>query len=165
MNMTALQIDTDPMIQQQLQQLTALNNAHLRQVLDYAKAVLDKLVPLEHGSHQQVKSYVVYYQHLLAFFADGSSSGLQNPAQFVALCGHREQPQALLLHDGQRHLEISLCRGGERGGKDSAGVDDIQLQLGDGQWFSLISGQQLHSVKVCGNGARYTAKSGDDYAL
>ena len=67
MTMTALQIETDPLIQQQLQQLSALNDAHQRQVLDYSTAMLDKLFPLEHGSHQQVKSYVVYYQHLLAF--------------------------------------------------------------------------------------------------
>ncbi len=165
MTMTALQFDTDPLIQQQLQQLSALNDAHLRQVLDYSKAMLDKLFPLEHGSHQQVKSYVVYYQHLLAFFADGQSAGLKNPAQFVALCGSKEQPQALLFHDGMRHLEISLCRHSERGATDSAGIEDIQLQLSDEQWFSLVRGAVVTAQKQCRSGGCYTHKAGGDYRI
>lgn len=165
MNMTALHIETDPMIQQQLQQLTALNDAHHRQVLDYSKAMLDKLFPLEHGSHQQVKSYVVYYQHLLAFFADGQSTGLKNPAQFVALCGSKEQPQTLLFNDGSRHLEISLSRHSERGSEDCAGIEDIQLQLDGDEWFSLVRGTVVTTQKQCRSGASYTHKAGGDYRL
>jgi malate synthase len=165
MTMTALQIETDPMIQQQLQQLTALNDAHLRQVLDYSTAMLDKLFPLEHGSHQQVKSYVVYYQHLLAFFADGQSTGLKNPAQFIALCGSKEQPQTLLFNDGTRHLEVSLCRHSERGNRDSAGIADIQLQLSDEQWFSLVRGSVVTTQKQCRSGSSYTHKAGGIYRI
>lgn len=39
--------------------------------LAQAKQFLDRHFPLDTGSHQDVISYVVYYQHLLAFFADG----------------------------------------------------------------------------------------------
>jgi len=68
MTNTALQMEQDQHIRQQLDQLNALNDAHQRQVLEHSKAMLDKLCPLAVGSHSQVQSYVVYYTQLLAFF-------------------------------------------------------------------------------------------------
>ena len=58
-----------------------------------AKLFIDRLFPLSSGSHQDVSSYVVYYQHLLAFFADGSHSGLRQPKQFVAFNGTKDFPK------------------------------------------------------------------------
>ncbi|WMO13241.1 hypothetical protein [Pseudoalteromonas piscicida] len=37
-----------------------------------AKQYLDEQCPLEFGSHMEVTDYVVYYNHLLAFFANGT---------------------------------------------------------------------------------------------
>ena len=131
MNMTAIdmhqQTPIDAFIRQEISAISALNDSHLRQILDYSKGFLDKVFPLATGSHKDVCSYVVYYQHLLAFFADGSNSGLQNPAQFVALAGSREKPQSLLLNDNGRHVELTICRSGAQGSKDHAGIDDVQL--------------------------------------
>ncbi len=174
MNMTAIdmhqqtpiQTPIDAFIRQEISAISALNDSHLRQILDYSKGFLDKVFPLATGSHKDVCSYVVYYQHLLAFFADGSNSGLQNPAQFVALSGSREKPQSLLLNDNGRHVELTICRSGAQGCKDHAGIDDVQLELQDEQgsrWFSMIMGQ-LQPTHL-NRQQRFTAKDGTDYRL
>ena len=165
MSNTALQNEHDQHIHQQLAQLSALNAAHQRQVLQHSKAMLDKLCPLESGSHSQVQSYVVYYQNVLAFFADGQSTGLANPAQFVALCGSKEQPQSLLFKAGARHIELTFCRGGDCGGNDVAGIDDVQLQLPDQSWFSLVRGNGATNSHCCRSGQSYRSRSGEDYQL
>lgn len=152
-------------IQQQIQLITELNQQHVRQVMDYSKGFLDKTFPLARGSHKDVASYVVYYQQLLAFFQDGSTCGLQEPAQFIALIGHRETPEALLLQNDGRHVELVLNRRGMQGSQDPAGIDDIQLQttVPECHWFSLISGRQIS----CRSRAEksFTAKDGSDYLL
>lgn len=152
-------------IQQQIQLITELNQQHVRQVMDYSKGFLDKTFPLARGSHKDVASYVVYYQQLLAFFQDGSTSGLLEPAQFIALIGHRETPEAILLQNDGRHVELVLNRRGTQGSADPAGIDDIQLQttVPECHWFSLISGRQIS----CRSRAEksFTAKDGSDYLL
>lgn len=173
MNMTATNTHEQPLdqiIRQQMNAISALNDSHLKQVLNYSKGFLDKVFPLAQGSHQDVKSYVVYYQHLLAFFADGSNSGLANPTQFVALCGSKEKPQSLLLCNAGRHIELVISKQGEHGAHDCAGIEDVLLELSTpGQqqrWFSMIRGQlQQDAMTSCQGRACYTAKDGSDYHL
>jgi malate synthase len=149
----------NPVISQQLQFVQQLQQQHEQQVLLYAQGFLDKVFPLAHGSHRDVKSYVVYYHHLLAFFADGSNSGLAQPCQFVAFSGSKEQPHALLLLQQGRHVELRLSRQGT--------IDDIQWQPEAGagsDWFSMVKAKPSHSQpsdKRCG----YTAKDGGVYRV
>ncbi len=166
MTMTAIDIHQhipiDALIHQEMSVIHALNDSHLRQILDYSKGFLDKVFPLATGSHKDVCSYVVYYHHLLAFFADGSNSGLENPAQFVALAGSRDKPQSLLLSDNGRHVALTICRSGTQGCKDHAGIDDVQIELNDDQgrrWFSMMMGQASQSRRA----QRFTAKDGSSY--
>ncbi|MBV7314590.1 malate synthase [Shewanella sp. NIFS-20-20] len=131
-----------------------------------AKAFLDVHCPLTRGSHQQVVSYLVYYQHLLAFFADGSHCGLASAQQFVGLCGHKEAPSAILLKTGAVHVELSFDRKGLIGQSDLAHIEDIQLQtrVGNGFdiWVSLLHGQtNMQGEKPTAK--HYTAKDGNDY--
>jgi len=157
---------------QQVQQQARLSS--------YAKGFLDKVFPLTQGSHQEVISYVVYYQHILAFFADGSHAGLENPKQFVALCGHREQPEAILLKENDRYVEITFDRNGTMGKLDLANIDDIQVETNqiDEQenvrgWFSMI--KDNNKVKLNSDGSSlknlcyekkcFTDKSGNELTL
>jgi hypothetical protein len=142
-----------------------LNLRHLKQVMDYSKGFLDKSFPLQHGSHKDVASYVVYYQQLLAFFADGSTSGLLKPAQFVALSGHREQPNSVVLNNNGRHIELVLNRKGINGSQDQAGIDDIQLQsiAPHCVWFSMMTGQQVSCSHK--SNKQFTCKDGGNYSL
>jgi malate synthase len=170
MNMTATQnLTQEHDIREEISYIAGLNQTHVRQIMDYSKAFLDKVFPLQRGSHKDVCSYVVYYQHLLAFFADGSNSGLKTPAQFVAFGGHPEQPQSLVLKDGARHVELLFCHKSADGAVDKAGIEDIQLQLKGEQegWFSMIRGNT--QIQPCLSGSQnspcFRAKEGGDYRV
>jgi malate synthase len=97
-------------------------------VINKAKDFLDEQFPLATGSHHEVTSYLVYYQHLLAFLADGTECGLQNPCQFVAFDGSKTAPSYLLLKNNGLHVGLHIDRTGRIGANDKAGVDDIQME-------------------------------------
>jgi malate synthase len=160
--------------------MTALTRSNLEllpthcQQLDIAKQYLDEHCPLDHGSHLQVTHYVVYYNHLMAFFADGSHCGLKYPKQFVALCGHKDDPTALLLKktDGL-HIEMAFNRCGDAGKSDNAHIDDIQVetplssleQSPQSNAFTRLWMSFLHGVQHAPCAKHYTAKDGKDYLL
>ncbi|MCG9713713.1 malate synthase [Shewanella insulae] len=139
--------------------------------LTYAKQILDQYFPLSQGSHQDVCSYVIYYKQLLAFFADGSQSGLAQPRQFVALSGHKCEPSSLVLKNNGFHIEIALDRRGEQGRHDLAGINDVQVEAAlmtivDNEqspclrtWTSLVTGQADQHCK------EFTSKDGTEYRL
>ncbi|MCB5160886.1 malate synthase G [Marinomonas algarum] len=97
-------------------------------VIAKAKAFLDETFPLETGSHQDVSSYMVYYNHLLAFFEDGSQAGLKQPNQLVGVNGQRSEPEAVLLKNNGLHVEIQFDRNGPNGSKDKANINDIVVE-------------------------------------
>lgn len=153
----------DHYIRHEMTRITELNQHHLQQQLNYAKRFLDKVCPLETGSHQHVCSYVVYYQHLLAFMDDGRISGLLYPAQFVGLQGPKASPSSLLLNSNNRHIELIINSAGNNGMHDSAGIEDIQLQVNEPDnktscWFSMLSGHQLHCCHA--GDKQFTGKDG-----
>jgi len=151
------------------------------------KAYLDEYFPLASGSHKQVKSYVVYYHHLLAFFEDGTQSGLDNPKQFVALCGHKCSPNSIVLKQSDLHTELVFNKQGKRGVNDMAGIDDIRIENGittlitfdkslDKQpssadayanLIALLSGQLTagNGNTPCAGEISFTDVDGEDYML
>lgn len=148
------------------------------QKLDLAKRFLDEHCPLDVGSHLHTTHYVVYYNHVMAFFSDGTHCGLKQPKQFVALCGHRDDPTAILLKkaDGL-HIELSFNRCGSTGKCDPAHIDDIQMetqlsalnnQHAQPQlkrlWVSFLTGVQ-HALCEEASIKQYTAKDGSNYQL
>ncbi|MGI2261556.1 malate synthase [Shewanella sp. GXUN23E] len=162
MNMTMMQQDER---QTQITRPTG-NTDHSSEMLDSARRFLDEHCPLAQGSHQDVTSYVVYYQHLLAFFADGSQSGLKTPSQFVALSGHRDEPSALVFKVGEVHIEVSFDRTANN--PNAAHIEDIQVETSLTKsiscriWLSLLHGAR--SADAMGNRA-FTAKDGQAYHL
>ena len=106
----------------------AFNPQRGQAVIDNAKDFLDEQFPLNTGSHHEVTSYLVYYQHLLAFFADGTECGLKDPCQFVAFDGSKNSPTYLLLKNNGLHIGLHIDRTGEIGATDIAGIDDIQME-------------------------------------
>lgn len=104
------------------------NPARGQRVIHWVRDFLDEVFPLASGSHHHVNSYVVYYQHLLAFFPDGSETGLKNPSQFVALNGHKESPDAILLRNNGLHVELVFDRQGQVGSQDLAHLQDVILE-------------------------------------
>lgn len=110
-----------------------MNTSQLKIAEPCVKDYLDKHFPLATGSHADVKSYVVYYHHLLAFFDDGEQSGLDNPSQFVALCGHKCAPDSIVLKQSstKQHIEIVIDRKGSRGSKDNAGIEAVLVETNE----------------------------------
>jgi malate synthase len=70
--------------------------------------ILDQHFALQNGSHKDVKQYLVYYCHIMAFFADGSHCGLAQPKQFVAFLGCKETPESIVLKENNVHIELVL---------------------------------------------------------
>jgi malate synthase len=99
-----------------------------REVINFAREFLDETFPLNHGSHKDVTGYSLYYQHLLAYFADGSCTGLAKPSQFVALSGQPTQPTSVVLNNNGLHVEIIINKSGVIGKDDMAGIDDIRVE-------------------------------------
>jgi len=181
----------DDFIKEEVSILSALNEQRLQEVMTYSKQFLDKVFPLENGSHQDVSSYVIYYKHLLAFFPDGSKSGLKQPKQFVALSGHKSEPTSIVLKNDGFHVELIFNKNGSRGIKDIAGIDDIQVettrvnfggevaandentQQKTRHWFSMMrnddelvfdaKGQQV--CRCVDVPKAFTDKDGEDYPL
>ena len=104
------------------------NKARESRVIHYAKDFLDEVFPLNSGSHHDVTSYVVYFNNLLAFFADGCSTGICDPKQFVALCGHKSEPSCIVLKNNGLHVEVQIDRSHFIGANDLAGVSDIKVE-------------------------------------
>lgn len=139
---------------------------------------LDQYCPLQQGSHQDVSSYLVYYQHLLVFFADGSHTGLQQPSQLAALCGSKTAPEALLFkmpNGGHIELLLATCQTDTMQDMDAshtAGatsqIADIMIETalqprsGTSMWISLLFGSQ---GRADSRPRRYTTTDGDNYRL
>ncbi len=105
-----------------------VNIARRERVIRCGKDFLDTTFPLSEGSHRHAISYMAYFQNLLVILADGSTTGLQNPKQFVAKNGPSDSPDSILLEHNGTHTEISFDRNGKIGASDLATIDDIQLE-------------------------------------
>ena len=56
-------------------------------VIEYARYVLDRCVPLTKGSHIDSTAYRVVDNNLAITLKNGTTVGLKNPAQFVGFQG------------------------------------------------------------------------------
>ena len=104
------------------------NPARGRAVINYVREFLDDLFPLNHGSHKDVANYTIYYNHLMAYFADGSCTGLETPSQYVAFLGDENHPTAIVLKNNGLHLEMIINPNGTIGKEDMADVDDVIVE-------------------------------------
>lgn len=181
----------DQFIKEEVSILAELNAQRTQELMMYSKTFLDRVFPLENGSHKDVSSYVVYYKHLLAFFPDGTKSGLRQPNQFVALSGHKSEPTSIVLKNDGFHVELIFNKNGHRGIKDIAGIDDIQVETNKltfasdaaandenteqmtRHWFSMIrnddelvydnNGRQI--CRCVDVPKAFTDKNGEEYSL
>jgi len=104
------------------------NPARGRKVIRFVREFLDEHFPLKHGSHKDVTSYGLYYQHMLAYLADGTCTGLAKPGQFVGYSGDPDSPSEILLKHNGLHVEIVFDRSGVIGKEDMAGINDVNVE-------------------------------------
>ncbi|GLT18761.1 malate synthase [Vibrio zhanjiangensis] len=143
-----------------------------------AKKLLDRLFPLENGSHNDVTAYVIDYRHVMAYFKDGCHSGLKYPKHFVAYCGNKEEPESILFRDGTgSHVEVTFGPHRGTGCVELVNIDDVQLETctmfplethemsAMRHWISLVKGDEKGKLRAYTEAKEYTSKSGEDYEL
>ncbi len=97
-------------------------------VIEYARYVLDRTVPLRKGSHIDSVSYRIKDGKLAVKLADGSNTSLQTPAQLVGFQGDNKAPTSVLLQHNGLHLDLLINRATAIGASDAAGVSDLVLE-------------------------------------
>jgi len=103
-------------------------NQHFRTTASWDQAVnlLDHSFPLTEGSHGSVTSYLTYFDHLVAIQADGTTTGLVHPAQFVEASGLEDAPSCIRLEHKGLQVEIEPGRR-QSGSLHSAAGHRMQL--------------------------------------
>ena len=98
-------------------------------VIEYCRHVLDRCAPLKKGSHVGSTAYKVNKDgELVVTLADGKTSKLQDPAQFIGYQGEARKPSAVLLRHNGLHLEIQIRPDTPIGKTDPAGVSDLVIE-------------------------------------
>ena len=105
----------------------AYNAARGQQVMARAKAFLDQVAPLAHGSHAEATGYAIR-QGRLAVKLPGETVGLAEPEKFVGYRGPHAAPDSVLLRNNGLHIDIRIARAGMIGAADPAGVADVILE-------------------------------------
>jgi malate synthase len=103
------------------------NAARGAKVVARAKAFLDEVVPLAHGSHAPVIGYAVEGGALVAKHK-GGQTGLAEPSQFVGYGGEAANPSAIVLKHNGLHIELLIDRSHFIGKDDPAGVADVVME-------------------------------------
>jgi malate synthase len=164
-------------------------------VIEYARHVLDRCVPLKKGSHIDSTAYRVVDNSLAVTLKNGSVVGLKNPAQFVGFQGEMGSPSAVLLSHHGLHLDIRIDPRHPIGQDDAAGVCDLVLEaalstildledsvavvdaddkvLAYGNWLGILKGTLTEQVSKGGTtftrglnpDRRYTGPRGEDVVL
>ena len=97
-------------------------------VVAFARNFLDQAVPLAQGSHRDASGYRVEGGQLVVALQNGSTTGLQDAAQFVGHQGEAAAPTSVLLVNNGLHIDILINRATPIGQADAAGVADVVVE-------------------------------------
>lgn len=97
-------------------------------VIEYARHVLDRTVPLKKGSHVDATGYRVEGGALQVTLKTGQTVALAKAGQFIGYQGDPAQPSAVLLQHHGLHLDLRIDRSTPIGQSDPAGVSDLVIE-------------------------------------
>ncbi len=97
-------------------------------VIAWARQHLDAVCPLAAGSHVGSTGYAIADGALVVTCADGSTTGLANPDQFVGWQGDANAPSGVLLAVNGLHLDLRFDADHPVGAADSASMSDVVLE-------------------------------------
>ncbi|MET4050185.1 MULTISPECIES: malate synthase G [unclassified Rhodococcus (in: high G+C Gram-positive bacteria)] len=107
---------------------TSYNKVRGDKVIAFARDFLDEAAPLASGSHVGSTGYVVDAVSLTVTLADGTTTGLKDPAQLLGYHGTPDAPTAILFVHNGLHFEIQIDPTSPIGATDAAGVKDVLLE-------------------------------------
>ena len=107
---------------------TGYNPLRGAKVVAFARNFLDQAVPLAQGSHRDASGYRVEGGQLVVALQNGSTTGLQDAAQFVGHQGDAAAPTSVLLVNNGLHIDILINRATPIGQADAAGVADVVVE-------------------------------------
>ena len=128
-----------------------IDPARARRVIAWTNDFLDEAIPLAEGSHADVTAYALCESgagdddsaddeagggdttegagvRLVAVLADGSQTGLADPAQLAGYREHSGQLSCVLLENHRLHVELHIDRAHAIGKLGRAGVRDVVLE-------------------------------------
>ncbi|MCC9596627.1 malate synthase G [Rubrivivax sp. JA1055] len=173
----------------------AYNPVRGAKVVEYARHVLDRTVPLAKGSHLDSTGYRVEGGQLVVTLKDGKTVALKKPAQFVGYQGEAAAPSSVLFVHHGLHLDLRIDRGTTIGASDPAGVCDLVVEaalstildledsvavvdgadkvLAYSNWLGILKGTLTEQVTKAGKtftrglnpDRRYTGPNGEEVVL
>ncbi|MFG6118054.1 malate synthase G [Thalassobacillus sp. B23F22_16] len=99
-----------------------------QKVIQYAKAFLDDIFPLEKSSHYEASGYSIKAGELVVTLLSDKQTKLEHPEKFKGYKGSPEEPTAILLENNGLHVEIQIDPYHPIGKTDNAGVKDICME-------------------------------------
>jgi malate synthase len=106
----------------------AYNPVRGAKVIAYARHVLDRVAPLQGGSHVDSTGYRIESGALVVSLQNGSSTGLKKAAGFVGHQGDAAAPSSVLFRHHGLHLDLRIDRSTPTGASDAAGVADLVVE-------------------------------------
>ncbi len=101
-------------------------------VIEYAARFLDSAVPLASGSHTGAAEYAVAggagRRELVVTLADGSVTGLADPAGFAGFVAGDGGVSVVLLRNNGLHIELHVDRSHPIGRQNPCGIKDVVLE-------------------------------------
>ena len=173
----------------------AYNPVRGAKVIEYARYVLDRTVPLKSGSHIDATGYAVVEGELVVSLKNGKTAKLAKAAQLVGFQGKAAEPSSVLFVHNGLHLDLQINRNTPIGATDPAGVSDLIVEaalstildledsvavvdaddkvLAYSNWLGIVKGTLTESVEKGGktftrglNADReYTGKDGQPVKL
>ena len=97
-------------------------------VIEYARYVLDRTVPLKKGSHIDSTGYSIVKGVLVVALKGGQTTLLANPKQLVGYQGDAAHPSSVLLSHNGLHLDIQINAKHPVGAADPAHICDLVVE-------------------------------------
>ena len=97
-------------------------------VIEYARYVLDRTVPLKKGSHIDSTGYSIVKGALVVALKGGQTTLLANPKQLVGYQGDATHPSSVLLIHNGLHLDIQINAKHPVGAADPAHICDLVVE-------------------------------------
>ncbi|WP_051891050.1 malate synthase G, partial [Corynebacterium jeikeium] len=160
---------------------TGYNKVRGDKVIEWGREFLDRVVPLESGSHKDVTKYAVESGQLTATI-DGNDVHLREPEVYAGFGGDKANPTDILLYNNGLYIDIQIDPESPIGKTDKAGVKDLNLEsaistimdfedsvaavdatdktLGYRNWLGLNTGNLTEEVEK--GGKTFTRKLNED---